>query len=76
MEDTTLFSGGDAGDFSSEESDQHQGAYQVSQGILGEIYLHLQATDGRSFVHPLYQETNGLNISGSRFSVAQGSQCQ
>ena len=76
MEDTTLFSGGDFGDFSSEESDQHQGSYELSSGILGELYLRLQASDGRSFIHPVFQETDGLVVGGSSFGVSQSTQCQ
>ncbi len=76
MEDTTLFSGGDFGDFSSEDSDQHQGSYEVSSGILGETYLHLKASDGRSFIHPVFQDVNGLMVGGSSFSINQSTQCQ
>lgn len=81
MEDTTMFStsglpSGDFADFSSEESDQHQGRYEVVAGILGEPYLLLQASDGRIFLHTLGQSAEGLVVSGSSFSVSQSMQCQ
>ncbi len=79
MEDTTMFSShlpnGDFSDFSSEESDQHQGRYELVSGIMGEPYLLLQASDGRVFLHILNQTANKLELSGSSFSVAQSSQC-
>ncbi len=80
MEDTTMFStgglSGDFSDFSSEESDQHQGRYEISVGILGEPYLFLQADDGRTFFHPVSQSADSLVISNSSFSIRQNSQCQ
>jgi hypothetical protein len=81
MEDTTMFSSsdlprGDFTDFSSEESDQHQGQYKVMSGIMGEPYLLLQANDGRIFLHTMSQDVEGLLMNGSSFSVTGSTQCQ
>jgi hypothetical protein len=80
MEDTTMFSTGglsaDFGDFSSEETDQHDGRYALVSGILAESYVLLAATDGRSFSYPVAQDAQGLVLGGSSFSVTQSSQCQ
>jgi hypothetical protein len=80
MEDTTMFSSsglpsGDFTDFSSEERDQHQGRYELMSGSMGEPYLLLQASDGRTFLHTVSQSATGLLISGSSFSVAASTQC-
>jgi hypothetical protein len=76
MEDTMIFSGGDFADFSSEESDQHQGRYEVVSGIMGEPYLLLQASDGRIFLHTISQSAEGLVVNDSSFSVTQTVRCQ
>jgi hypothetical protein len=80
MEDTTMFSSsglnGDFSDFSSEETDQHQGQYALVLGMLAEPYLMLVASDGRSFLYPVGQDAGGLVIGNSSFSVLQSSQCQ
>jgi hypothetical protein len=80
MADTTLFStgglSGDFGDFSSEETDQHNGRYALVSGILAEPYLFLAASDGRSFLYPVSQSAQRLMIGTSSFGVVQSSQCQ
>lgn len=80
MEDTTMFStsglGGDFSDFSSEETDQHDGRYAVVSGILAEPYVLLAANDGRSFLYPVAQDAQGLVMGSSSFSATQSTQCQ
>jgi hypothetical protein len=80
MEDTTMFSTGGlgdfGGDFSSESSDAHQGLYQVGADASGQLYLQLQASDGRTFNYPIMQTASGIMIDSAEFSVIQSSQCQ
>jgi hypothetical protein len=81
MQDTTMFSSsdlpsGDFSDFSSEETDQHQGRYAVISGITAEPYLLLQASDGRIFLHTMSQIASSVMVNGSSFSVTQTVQCQ
>jgi hypothetical protein len=71
----TFFSS-DAGSFSSEDSDQHQGRWEVISGILSEPYLFLQATDGRFFLYRYNTLPEGIVINSSVFSVTSTNQCQ
>jgi hypothetical protein len=80
MSDTLMFSSGGlgdfGGDFSSESTDAHQGFYQVVADALGQLFLQLQATDGRTFAYPISQTAFGVAIDSTEFSASQSSQCQ
>ncbi len=72
----TFFSVEGSGSMSSTDSDAHQGSYSLSQSLMGNLIVFLQASDGRSYVAEIETITEGVLIDGFLFNVSQSQQCQ
>lgn len=71
----TFFSVEGVGGSSSEETDEHQGRWALSQTLMGSNALLLEASDGRAFVYMLEQVPEGVLVDGFLYEVSASQQC-
>ena len=65
----------DAGSVESDNNDAHQGQWWLVADLVGQAYVSLEASDGRSFVWSVEETQQGANLDGASYSVAMSDRC-